>query len=316
MQSEMASFSIGIKAGQQSGDFLYSTLNAMMTITVAYTFGDELSSQLDKVREFIQSRREPMFNCYVVTYHSQILVLQEGLHILDEDGVDNIPTEKEILSTKESALSICTKVHWLVRAYLFRRLHDVSPDTINIWSDICAHKHPLRPHLLWGLFFEGLTSYHLARLTHETSKWSKKGDLILQKFKFWSNHSTWNFENKMLLLEAEKMNTGGNAESAAHFYERAIQSSHEHNFIHEEAISCELAGIFFYQTGRFEKSHHYLMHSIECFKKWGATAVARRVETFTEDKFSSSPGHLQLDWVAESILTGSNESSKKRHDRE
>ena len=90
-----------------------------------------------------------------------------------------------------------------------------------------------------------------------------------------------------MLLEAEKMHTLGDFNSAASFYERSIRSAREHKFIHEEAIACELAGIFFLERGLREKSLHLFLHSIWSYKKWGALAVAKRVETYIVSKFGS-----------------------------
>ena len=55
----------------------------------------------------------------------------------------------------------------------------------------------------------------------------KGRDGVLEKMKLWSQHSSWNWENKMMLLEAEKMHTLGDFNSAASFYERSIQSACE-----------------------------------------------------------------------------------------
>ena len=77
----------------------------------------------------------------------------------------------------------------------------------------------------------------------------EKGETVLAKMKLLSQHSSWNWENKMLLLEAEKMHTLGDFDGAASFYERSIQSAREHKFIHEEAIASELAGLFYLERG-------------------------------------------------------------------
>jgi hypothetical protein len=206
-----------------------------------------------------------------------------------------------------------------VRAFLFCQLDEESLDTVNVWETILEEKHPLRPLPLTGIFFEGLTCFQLARQTNidERSKWIEKGETVLEKMKLWSQHSSWNWENKMLLLEAEKMHTLNDFDSAASFYERSIRSAREHKFIHEEAIASELAGIFFLERGLREKSLHLFLHSIWSYKTWGALAVAKRVETFIVGKFGSVvmqvvPSHDTFDCLFES----SEDASKKRQVRE
>ena len=147
----------------------------------------------------------------------------------------------------------------------------------------------------------------------------KGRDGVLEKMKLWSQHSSWNWENKRLLLEAEKMHALGDFDSAASLYERSIQSAREHKFIHEEAIASELAGLFFLERGLREKSLHLFLHSIWSYKTWGALAVAKRVETFIVGKFGSVvmqviPSEDTFDSLFES--SGEDASSKKRLVRE
>lgn len=99
----------------------------------------------------------------------------------------------------------------------------------------------------------------------------------------------------MLLLEAESLFATGEFDQVRSLYDSAVLSAREHKFVHEEAIASELAGIFYHETGHRQESFSYLMHSINCYDKWGAHAVARRVETVIQsyfgidlDPFSSS----------------------------
>ena len=91
----------------------------------------------------------------------------------------------------------------------------------------------------------------------------------------------------MLLLEAEKMHNLGDFDGAASFYERSIQSARKHKFIHEEAIASELAGLCYLERGLHEKSLKFSLHSIWSYKRWGAMAVAKRIETFIVSKYGS-----------------------------
>merc|ERR1712216_16786 len=128
--------------------------------------------------------------------------------------------------------------------------------------------------------------FQLARQTsNETkNKWISKGLSALTTMQCWANHCSWNFENKMLLLEAEKMHTLGQYDPAAELYYKSIISANDHKFIHEVAISSESAGDFFYERHDFPKSLALYKHSMKCYKEWGAFAVARRVENSVQSK--------------------------------
>ena len=240
----------------------------------------------------MQSLDHKLLLGYAILLHSQCRVLKEGVAVLDAEAVDNIPTERDLVASaefgKDKVNVLAYKIYQLVRAFLFRQLDDKSLD-INVLGTVLEEKYPLRSGTLLGIFFEGLACFQFARQSNddERSKWMVKGETVLEKMKLWSEHSSWNFENKMLLLEAENKHTLGDFDSAASFYERSIRSAREHKFIHEEAIASELAGIFFLEGGLREKSLHLFLHSIWSYKTWGALAVAKRVETFIVGKYGS-----------------------------
>lgn len=68
-------------------------------------------------------------------------------------------------------------------------------------------------------------------------------------------------------------------------YVSAIQSAHEHKFLHENAIASELAGMFFLDRGFQQKSLSCFVHSIKSYRAWGAQSVARQVKLFIECNF-------------------------------
>ena len=118
----------------------------------------------------------------------------------------------------------------------------------------------------------------------------------------------------MVLLEAEKMYTIGSFDQASLFYDRAIRVANEHKFVNDEAIASELAGAFFCERGLSVKAEALSLHSVQCYKTWGALAVAKRVQTFITNKYGtdSVQQKLNYDFVIASVLASHDDSSKKR----
>ena len=111
------------------------------------------------------------------------------------------------------------------------------------------------------------------------------------------------------------MHTLGLFDRAVTLYESAIRSARDHKFIHEEAIASELAGMLFCQRRLHEKALNFLMHSVRCYKKWGALAVAKRVETFIASRYGEDCKQLGLSENALSYIFASSEgASKKRQE--
>lgn len=125
-------------------------------------------------------------------------------------------------------------------------------------------------------FYEGLTSFHLARCSTDESiklRWMGVGEISVDRFKVWQEHSTWNFGNKLFLLQAECHRCYGENDDADSKYLAAIESARLHRFVHEEGLARELYASFLAEKGESDKSKTQLLLAIECYEKWGASAV-------------------------------------------
>jgi hypothetical protein len=289
----------GYKAGQLSGDIIYGLSNLLIATTTDYVAGQNLDSVGKNIVEFVSNLRRhdvKLFLKLALLLLSQIMVLKEGLHVSRTSHLENMPSEVEILADASSAPTVFVygKVHHLTRAFLFRQIEDDSSLHINISDAVAKTYHHLDPIILLGYFFEGLASFLLARrsmmsrsCSNESSSSMKimleRGLSVLNRMRCWSEHSSWNWEDKMLLLDAENMYTQGNYDRSISLYDSAIRSAHDHKFIHGEAIASELAGIFYHERGMHCKSYPYFVHSVRSYKEWGAHAVAERVDTFLRD---------------------------------
>jgi len=282
----------GYKLGQQLGDITNVSLNLLLCNQTNYAAGQDLSTIQTNAKDFIrdqlrQKRQDSLIGPVLFYYH--IVALRQGLHVLEDGRVDDIPSIAEInISHTQSELE--SKIYSLTRAFLFRQFGGNLIDIMNISDTIEEKKIQLRPISAVGIFYEGLTCYLCAfGATDQVSKaaWVGRGQSILAKIRSWHEYSSWNWENKVLLLEAMEMHTLGNYDAAEPLYISSIRSAREHRFIHEEAIASELAGDLFYERGSHLESYALYMHSIKCFNEWGALAVAMRVESTVESKFGS-----------------------------
>ena len=315
----------GHKAAQLSGDIHYGISNLLMALVTDYVAGQSLDIVRENILDFIsmlQRQGVKLFFRMALLLLSQIMVLKEGLHMSGVAHVDNMLSEAEIITDASPGLKgpmvfIHIKLLHLARAFLFRQQDDASLN-IDISGELDKYSHQINTHVLFGFLFEGLTSFRLARETSddESAKWIGRGRSVLAKMKCWSEHSLWNWENKMLLLEAESLFTNGDFDRAGPLYDSAIRSAREHKFIHEEAIASELAGTYHYERGFHQKSYSYLVHSVACYEKWGAHAVVRRVKTDIRGYFGGDIDRLEPNAIADSLMefpfASSQGSEKKR----
>ena len=118
----------------------------------------------------------------------------------------------------------------------------------------------------------------------------------LKRIEKWAEHAPENFENRLAIVGAEIARIEGRILDAEKLYEDAIRSAHTNGFVHNEALSNELAGRF-YATRGFEKiASLYLRDARSCYLRWGADGKVRQLE--------QRYPHLRMDrQVSDSTIT-------------
>lgn len=320
LQSIAESHLLGYKYGQRNGDVVSSTLNYQFHLQINYLTGQTLTTSRDKCREFalqlVQRKQQFLLNGACCLY-LQAVALMHGLEFEEEgNGVEKLPSWGDIAKSRTGAhldFSLVFSTHNYTRSFLFKTYDDMPLD--GLLDIISAKNVPLRPIFYCGIFYEGLLSFHFARQT-DGDEYHRKGEAAIKFFRSLSRRNGWNFENKYLLLEAEMLRCSGYHSQASQLYEDAIRSANEHRFVHEEAIASELAGMHLHEVGLDEKSLSFFLHSVECYKKWGAFAISKRVEGVIESKFGSDYAHIgSVDSLLASVLAPKGGgSSKKRQE--
>ena len=148
LQSIAEAHRLGRRIGEQTGDYLHTALNWHFSILLSYLAGGSLTEVIANIQDYIttQGQSGEIFIRGAILLYHQARVLKEGLCELNVKPPNNILTEAEAHQRFSSVPLFLSqnKVHQLVRAYLFRRLNDVSLDIVNISDDIERNKHQLR----------------------------------------------------------------------------------------------------------------------------------------------------------------------------
>lgn len=147
----------------------------------------------------------------------------------------------------------------------------------------------------WFLFFGdsaqtlivGLVAFQVYRTTHD-NLWLDRGRNCTADMKLWAQHgSLWNFQHKLMLLEAEEHYSNGKVENAQLSYKNAIASAKSHKFINDEALACELAAKFYLATGNLRSSLEHFRLAHEKYHQWGALGKADRLFAYINETFSN-----------------------------
>lgn len=84
------------------------------------------------------------------------------------------------------------------------------------------------------------------------------------------------------MLRAELHYLNGEHESARVAYEQSITSARETENINNEALACELFGIFLCENKMINEGIKQLQMALEKYRQWGAARKVRDLEEFIE----------------------------------
>ena len=154
-------------------------------------------------------------------------------------------------------------------------------------SETYSKKHPSSPRNrvlnLYRTFFEGIAYFSLARDTKQAN-WKVLGKKAMAYLCRLESQTQTNFENKSQLLHAELCYLEGNLELADFFYNNSIQSAHELELVHEEALACERYGVFCVenQNQMIDKGLKQLRLALAKYKQWGAMKKVDELQLFID----------------------------------
>jgi hypothetical protein len=96
---------------------------------------------------------------------------------------------------------------------------------------------------IYRVIYGGLASLVLAQDTQQ-DEFRQIGESAVETMSAWKEHSVWNFENKLMLLQAELHALNNDFNMARSAFQASVESARAHNFIHEEESALERFGLF------------------------------------------------------------------------
>uniref|UniRef100_A0A7S2LX91 Uncharacterized protein n=1 Tax=Skeletonema marinoi TaxID=267567 RepID=A0A7S2LX91_9STRA len=294
MQSSIECYLDAYKAAMKSGN-TYAVSSSSVYNNCCLWSGKELNAVVDSMKD---TMKESKYHKNFVALTLMLPMLRVALRLIGQSDAPAPQQENltnafgETFSEGDNAGKYATLLHTmyfakLSEALLFRELNQAEDAAEKYFS--VDRFVALSPVMFFGKFYSGLVSFWVARETDdndrkESKKWIKRGVECKDKIEKLSvSASTWNFENKLYLLQAEEQFCSRNFETAETLYDAAILSSKMHKFVNEEALANELAGHFYLETGRRNKSVHYFSRAFDKYNEWGAVAKASALTEYLDE---------------------------------
>jgi hypothetical protein len=174
------------------------------------------------------------------------------------------------------------------------------------------------------LYFTGLTYASLARST-KRRKCRRKARRCYKELKSLCDIKGLNSWHRCMVLEAHLKSMGGKEESRIEStYDRAVQCALSSGHIQDAALACQLAGEYFHSLNVdsvktsivFKAREHlamrYLHRARGYYVQWGATCLARHLETRYPTYLSPMPRFSDATSIAMSYFDSETKMSQSR----
>jgi histidine kinase len=274
----------GFQTGQETGDLIYAGYNAYSLVWANFCIGRPLHEVVAECQKF-----QPFFNRTKDLLGQGIVVLQRMAEALQ--GQTDAPTSLENAGQTEAALTapivdyalkLPIHVYYLAKMrlhYLFgeyeKALEYVAPAQAVMYAST-GYVYYADTNFLHSLVLLALTrtAGPETRAAHLSTV--EANQLQLKK---WADNAPDNYAHKYALIEAEQIAFTDDKRAASDGYDEAIRQAHERGFLHDEALTNELAGRYYLDIGKPKLARPYLQDAHQLYLKWGATAKAQQLKT-------------------------------------
>ncbi len=130
-------------------------------------------------------------------------------------------------------------------------------------------------------FYEALSYLALAQTQQgkQRKKLLSRPNKNIKQFRKWAKFAPSNHLHKLNLLEAERHWVKGEIKEAKDSYDLATSEANKQNFLNEEALSCERAGMFYEANGMESLASHFMKRAYQTYREWGAEAKLKDLQS-------------------------------------
>lgn len=271
----------------ETGDFLFGGYAAMNYCQYSYFSGRELNVLAEEIAKYnlslAQIKQENALSWNIIHY-------QAVLNLVGKNSPNNPCNlgdelqEKEILAkyeqTKDRLGLHFFYLHKMILCYLLDNILEADENrqkareyldgAIGLFSVIVFY------------FYESLICLQLydQKILKQSKVLINRINENQEKVKKLAIEAPINFQQKYILVEAEKARILNQKAEAIELFDRAIALAQENEYIQEEAIANELAAKFYLGWGKEKVAAGYMQEAYYCYARWGATAKIDHLEKY------------------------------------
>jgi predicted ATPase/signal transduction histidine kinase len=284
LRSTLSPLQQTIRRGQEVGDISYTSFAVMNYCTHLFLVGDPLERVAiaqQQHLELLQGLKQELQLHYTQILYQLTLNLQTPSPtptLLVGDGMDErqmIPRLRAIEYHQALFLIYATK---LILGCIFGDYEGA----VEAAAAAEAYQNSGAGLALAGAyrFYQVLAMLGRSQDRHETVPHT----LLLQAqdhlptLQRWAAAVPENYQHRVDLITAEIAQVQGDVLTAMDAYDRAIDWATQQGYLHEAAIACERAAVFYLSIGKQRIGQAYLTDAYYTYARWGAIAKVRHME--------------------------------------
>ncbi len=269
----------GIQAGLNTGDVEYAGYNAVHYSTYYLFVGDELEPVDERMKQYVdlseQLRQE--YGIYYIRIWRQLVLELRGVGD-ERRRLAGASFDEEAMAPRlGQMLPVIFSMHMaraLLQYYFGEPLlaRESARRAEEYLGAVAGFVSVVQHAFYQSLAILGAYDQIPAE---ERAEALAKVDANLAKLARWAGHAPANNQHKLDLCRAERARVLGAPMEAMDLYDRAIAGSRRHGYVHEEALSYELAARLYAGLGREEIARHYLSTAYRGYLEWGAAGKCK-----------------------------------------
>jgi PAS domain S-box-containing protein len=283
-------------AANELGDPTFAVYTATNLATNLLQAGDPLIEVQHQVEGALRVAQAAGFDLMIDIVRSLLALIQtlRGLKpkfgSFDDDQFDTLQLEHHLSNKPDLAVTECFYRIWTLQAHLFAGDFAAAVSAAEkagplLWT------MPADPVKVDYVFYAALAlaASFDSRPLSQRQEHLEKLTAGHRQLEIWAEHSPENFENRAALVGAEIARIEMRDMEAMRFYEQALRSARENNFIQQEAIAAELASRFHRARGLDRIADSYLKDAHAAYARWGAQGKVLQLEQLHPSLRAASP---------------------------
>lgn len=270
--------------GLENGNIEFATYSAIVYCYNAFFCGHNLKELAEENARFYKRlqhlKHESAFNLYGICYQAvlNLYELSDNPTILTGKVYDEEKMTSFYVETRGEKALFKIYLYKLILAFLFEEHDEALQNAQEARNRIISVDGS--PEVIIFYFYDTLANLSMIpdKFGWLRTSLLKKVNTNITIFKKFVKLAPANCSHKLLLIEAELHRVKGQPEKASALYDKAIAESRKNEYLNDLALSCELAGKFYYSQNREFIARPYLLQAYKYYQQWGALAKIRSME--------------------------------------